>query len=411
MSQRIMTMVLAGGEGKRLHPLTRSRAKPAVPFGGHYRLIDFVLSNLTNAHFHHIAVLTQYKSHSLDKHLSQAWRLSPILGNYVTAVPAQMRRGPHWYSGSADAIFQNLNILDDERPDHVIVFGADHIYRMDPRQMLDAHIASGAGVTVAGIRVPVKDATDFGVIDADSTGRIKAFVEKPAVPPTIPDDPSLAFASMGSYIFRRDVLEEVIRADAEEEESKHDLGGNIIPSLVAAGVAHVYDYASNLVPGQSHREVGYWRDVGTIDSYYEASMDLIALDPIFDLYNEAWPIRTWQPTHPPAKFIHNEGERRGRAINSMVSSGAVVSGGHVVQSILSPLVRINSFSEIEGSILFENVRVGRGAVVRNAIIDKNVWVPAGMKIGVDLEADRERFTVSDSGIIVIGKNDKLEELH
>ncbi len=403
-----MTMVLAGGEGKRLHPLTRSRAKPAVPFGGHYRLIDFVLSNLTNAQFHHIAVLTQYKSHSLDKHLSQTWRLSPILGNYVTPVPAQMRRGPQWYSGSADAIFQNLNILDDERPDHVIVFGADHIYRMDPRQMLDAHIASGAGVTVAGIQVPIADATDFGVIDAYASGVIRAFVEKPAVPPPLPGDPTKAFASMGSYIFKADVLERVIRADADLEDSRHDLGGNIIPTLVGEGDAYVYDYADNKVPGQSPREVGYWRDVGTIDSYYEASMDLISLDPIFDLYNAEWPIRTWQPTYPPAKFIHNEDERRGEAVNSMVSSGSVVSGGRVVQSILSPLVRVNSYADIQGSILLENVDIGRGAIVRNAIIDKNVRVPAEMEIGVDLDADRKRFTVSDNGIVVIGKNDILD---
>ncbi len=403
-----MTLVLAGGEGKRLFPLTRSRAKPAVPFAGHYRLIDFVLSNLTNAQFHRIAVLTQYKSHSLDRHLSQAWRLSPILGNYVTPVPAQMRRGPHWYSGSADAIFQNLNILDDERPDHVIVFGADHIYRMDPRQMLDEHIASGAGVTVAGIQVPIAEASEFGVIDADESGRIRAFVEKPAEPPSLPGNPDVAYASMGNYIFSADVLRDVIHEDADIADSRHDLGGNIIPQLVEAGEARVYDFASNVVPGQSDRERGYWRDVGTIEAYYDASMDLISPDPTFDLYNEAWAIRTWLPTYPAAKFVHNEGDRQGRAINSMVSSGAIVSGGLVRRSILAPQVRVNSYCEIEDSILLDNVQIGRGAHVRRAIIDKNVQVPAGMKIGIDEAADRERFTVSDSGIVVIGKNDVLD---
>lgn len=403
-----MTLVLAGGEGKRLFPLTRSRAKPAVPFAGHYRLIDFVLSNLTNAQFHRIAVLTQYKSHSLDRHLSQAWRLSPILGNYVTPVPAQMRRGPHWYSGSADAIFQNLNILDDERPDHVIVFGADHIYRMDPRQMLDEHIASGAGVTVAGIQVPIAEASEFGVIDADESGRIRAFVEKPAEPPSLPGNPDVAYASMGNYIFSADVLRDVIHEDADIADSRHDLGGNIIPQLVEAGEARVYDFASNVVPGQSDRERGYWRDVGSIEAYYDASMDLISPDPTFDLYNEAWAIRTWLPTYPAAKFVHNEGDRQGRAINSMVSSGAIVSGGLVRRSILAPQVRVNSYCEIEESILLDNVQIGRGAHVRRAIIDKNVQVPAGMKIGIDEAADRERFTVSDSGIVVIGKNDVLD---
>ncbi len=403
-----MTLVLAGGEGKRLFPLTRSRAKPAVPFAGHYRLIDFVLSNLTNAQFHRIAVLTQYKSHSLDRHLSQACRLSPILGNYVTPVPAQMRRGPQWYSGSADAIFQNLNILDDERPDHVIVFGADHIYRMDPRQMLDEHIASGAGVTVAGIQVPISEASEFGVIDADESGRVRAFVEKPAEPPSLPGNPDVAYASMGNYIFNADVLREVINEDAVNVDSRHDLGGNIIPTLVTAGAARVYDFASNVVPGQSDRERGYWRDVGSIDAYYDASMDLISSDPTFDLYNESWAIRTWLPTYPPAKFVHNERDRQGRAVNSMVSSGSVVSGGLVRQSILAPMVRVNSYCEIEQSILLDNVEIGRGAIVRRAIIDKNVRVPAGMSIGVDEAADRERFTVSDSGIVVIGKNDILD---
>lgn len=407
MIPRTMTMVLAGGEGKRLFPLTRSRAKPAVPFGGHYRLIDFVLSNLTNAGFHRIAVLTQYKSHSLDRHLSQAWRLSPTLGNYVTAVPAQMRRGPHWYSGSADAIFQNLNILDDERPEQVIVFGADNIYRMDPRQMLERHLENGAGVTVAGIQVPIADATEFGIIDADESGKIRDFVEKPESPPSVPGDPSKAFASMGNYIFDVEVLREVILDDAEREESRHDLGGNIIPELVKSGAAYVYDYATNMVPGQSEQEHGYWRDVGSIDAYYAASVDLIRPTPEFDLYNPQWPLLTWQFPEPPAKFVHNEGDRKGQAINSLVSAGSIVSGGHVYRSILSPRVRVNSFAEITDSVVFDNVDVGRGAIVRKAIVDKNVQIPPGAQIGVDLARDRERFTVSDGGVVVIGKNDVI----
>ena len=404
----ITAMVLAGGEGNRLFPLTQSRAKPAVPFGGHYRLIDFVLSNLVNANYRRIAVLTQYKSHSLDVHLSQTWRLSPILGSYVTPVPAQMRRGPHWYAGSADAIAQNLNILSDEKPDYVIVFGADHIYRMDPAQMVAQHIESGAGVTVAAIPVPLAGASDFGIIDASSDGKINQFLEKPESPPAMPDRADMAFASMGNYVFSADVLREIVLADAEDEESRHDIGGNLMPMLTERGMATVYDFDKNDVPGQEERERGYWRDVGTLDAYYEASMDLIATTPVFNLYNEEWPIFTWHFPWPPAKFVHDEEKRRGMAINSIVSNGAIVSGGSVRGSILSPEVRVNSYAEVEDSVIMDGAVIGRGAVVRRAIIDKNVRIPDGFKIGVDLQADRERFTVSENGIVVVGKNRKIK---
>ncbi|MEA2058752.1 MAG: glucose-1-phosphate adenylyltransferase, partial [Actinomycetota bacterium] len=292
---KVIALVLAGGEGKRLWPLTRDRSKPAVPFGGVYRLIDFVLSNLVNGGYRKIAVLTQYKSHSLDRHLALTWTMSPMLGNYVTPVPAQMRRGPYWFSGSADAIYQNFNILTDERPDHVLVFGADHIYRMDPRQMVEQHIDSGAGITVAGIRVPIAEASAFGVIEADAEGDIVSFSEKPANPKPVPDDPEMAYVSMGNYVFDTAVLREVITRDAEREDSRHDLGGDIIPALVGDGVARVYDFADNVVPGQRDEEKGYWRDVGTIDAYYDANMDTITVDPVFSYYNAKWPVYTHRP--------------------------------------------------------------------------------------------------------------------
>ena len=401
-------MVLAGGEGKRLFPLTRDRAKPAVPFGGQYRLIDFALSNLVNAGFRRIVVLTQYKSHSLDTHLAQTWRLSPMLGYYVAPVPAQMRRGPHWFAGSADAIFQNLNLIRDEEPDYVIVFGADHIYRMDPGQMLDQHIESGAAATVAGIEVPIAEASAFGIIDADKNGQIKSFLEKPAKPPHIPGNPDLAFASMGNYIFSTEALIEAVVADAEDEKSKHDMGGSIIPMLVDKKQAWVYNFNNNVVPGQTEREFGYWRDVGTLDAYFHASMDLVTVDPVFDLYNEEWPILTWLYPHPPAKFVHDHEGRRGAAMESLVSAGAIVSGATVRRSIVSPEVRLHSYALVEDSVLFSGIDVARDAVVKRAIIDKGVTIPPGYQIGVDPAADRERFTVSDEGIVVIGKGDKLE---
>jgi len=404
----ILSIVLAGGEGRRLAPLTRDRAKPAVPFGGQYRLIDFALSNLVNANLRRIIVLTQYKSHSLDRHLAQTWSLSPLLGQYVTPVPAQMRLGPHWFAGSADAIYQNLNIIGDEDPDFVVVLGSDHIYRMDVQQMVKRHLKTGASVTVAAIPVPVEDAKEFGIIDAMESGQIREFLEKPQKPPHLPGQPELALASMGNYVFSRQVLVEALRADSEREDSGHDIGGDILPQLVKERSAYVYNFASNVVPGQSPRERGYWRDLGSLDAYYSASMDLVSVDPVFDLYNPEWPIYSWQSSLPPAKFVHDEDGRRGQALNSLVSKGVIVSGGTVRNSVLSPRVRVRSHALVEDSVLMDGVEVGQGAVVRRAIIDKQVKIPPKAQIGVDQEVDRQRFTVSEGGVVVIGKREELE---
>ena len=403
----VLAIVLAGGEGRRLAPLTADRAKPAVRFGGNYRLIDFVLSNLVNGGYLRIVVLTQYKSHSLDRHITQTWRMSPLIGNYVTPVPAQMRRGPHWFEGSADALYQNLNLVYDEQPDYVCVFGADHIYRMDPRQMVEQHIDSGAGVTVAAIRAPREQADRFGVITPGGDGRISAFDEKPAEAAGLPDAPDEVYASMGNYVFTTDALVEAVTADSVSTTSRHDVGGDLIPMFVQKGDAAVYDFSSNELPGASERDAGYWRDVGTLDAFYDAHMDLVSVHPVFNLYNKLWPIHSWNGSQPPAKFVFDEEGRRGAALDSMVSGGVIVSGGTVRRSVLSPDVRVHSYAEVDGSVLMDNVRVGRGAVVRRAIIDKNVVVPDGARIGVDLEEDRERFTVSEDGIVVIGKNQKI----
>ena len=395
----MLAIVLAGGEGKRLLPLTMDRAKPAVPFGGTYRLIDFVLSNLVNGGMRQIAVLTQYKSHSLDRHISLTWRMSTLLGNYVTPVPAQQRLGPRWYQGSADAIYQSMNLINDEDPDYVVVFGADNIYRMDVSQMLAAHIDGGLGCTVAGIRVPRSQASSFGVIDAGKHNKIGAFLEKPVDPPGLADDPESSFASMGNYIFTSEALIDALNSDAENDGSRHDMGGDIIPAFVGRGEAQVYDFTANSVPGSTDRDRAYWRDVGTIDAYHEAHMDLVSVDPVFNLYNLDWPIWTYPVQMPGAKFTLD-----GQSTDSIVSPGCIVSGGQIDDSVLSPNVRVRENARIDQSVLLSNVSIGRGATIRRAILDKNVVVEDGAEVGVDPEADQARgYLVSEGGITTVGK--------
>ena len=406
-SPRVLAIILAGGEGKRLMPLTVDRAKPAVPFGGIYRLIDFSLSNMINSGFLKSVVLTQYKSHSLDRHISKTWRMSDMLGNYIAPVPAQQRVGKHWFLGSADAIYQSLNLLDDERPDYVVITGADNIYRMDFSQMLDHHIASGLPCTVAGIRQPRSLADQFGVIESDPANRgvIKAFVEKPKDTPGLPDSPDEILASMGNYIMNADALLEAVTADAADESSKHDMGGNIVPWFVSRGEAGVYDFKDNDVPGATERDHSYWRDVGTVDAFYEAHQDLISVNPVFNLYNDRWPLFAgYDASMPPAKFVYGHHERLGHAVDSIVSPGVIVSGGEVISSVLSPSVRVNSWSSVRSSVVMDGAQIGRNTVVNRAILDKHVVIEEGAMVGIDREHDLERgFTVTESGITVVPK--------
>ncbi|WP_144792239.1 glucose-1-phosphate adenylyltransferase [Kocuria palustris] len=403
----VLAIVLAGGEGKRLMPLTEDRAKPAVPFGGSYRLIDFALSNLVNSGYLQIVVLTQYKSHSMDRHLSETWRLSTLLGNYIASVPAQQRSGKDWFLGSANAIFQSMNLIDDARPDYVVVVGADHVYRMDFSQMLDFHIQKGVQATVAGVRQPLELVRSFGVIEteAEDPQKISQFVEKPDSTEPLPDDPGQFLASMGNYIFTTDALVEALHADDATEGSKHDMGGDIMPYFSERGEAAVYDFTFNDVPGSTDRDRQYWRDVGTLDSYYDSHMDLLRPLPIFNLYNEQWKIYTHQVTAPPAKLVRGPYQEGGIATDSILSSGVIVAGGRVQESVLSPRVTVGNHARVSESVLLNSVAVHDDAIVERCIVDKNVVIPQGVRVGVDPQEDRSRgLTVTESGITIVPKN-------
>lgn len=404
-------MVLAGGEGRRLGPLTQDRAKPAVPFGARYRIIDIVLSNLVNSGLHRIKVLTQYKSASLEEHIARAWRLSPMLGNFIEAIPAQQRTGKSWYKGSADAVHQCANVVEDEDPETLCIFGGDHVYKMDVRQMLVEHHVHQADCTIAAIPVPREEARAFGVIECDEQGRVIAFHEKVEDPPPMPGNENLSLASMGNYIFQTEAIMPALAADAKDDASKHDFGHNILPGMVAEGRrVYVYDFNTNVVPGEEPG-LNYWRDIGTIDAYFWAQMDLVSVHPQFNLYNRRWPIRTGIDHSPPAKFVFRDerNERVGVATESIVSLGCIISGGRIHRTVLGNACRINSFSDVQESVLMENVNIGRHARIRRAVIDKDVDIAPGTEIGYDLERDRERFFVSDGGIVVIPKKSVIGE--
>lgn len=405
-----LVMILAGGEGKRLFPLTRDRAKPAVPFGGRYRIIDFVINNFINSGFYKLKILTQYKSDSLNQHIARSWPVSPILGQYIDLVPAQMRIDGHWYKGTADAVYQNLTHIYDEKPKHVCVFGGDHIYRMDVSQMMRFHKQKEAVLTISAIPIPISEASEFGIIEVDENWKLTGFQEKPKdKPKCIPNRPDMCLASMGNYIFETEELVKEVQEDANNPESSHDFGKNIIPKMLKDGQnIYVYDFSQNEYTGMSESERGYWRDVGSIDSYWQANMDLLNYQPELNLYCTDWPLRTYNYNFPPAKFIWEEGDRVGMATNSMVSEGCIISGGSISRCVLSPQVRINSFSNVTDSILMENVNVGRYSEIRKAIIDKNVEIPPYTKIGINPEEDKARgFLVSPGGVTVVPKGAKL----
>ncbi len=402
-SGKVLTMILAGGEGRRLYPLTRDRSKPAVPFGGRYRIIDFVLSNFINSGLAKIKVLTQFKSDSLNRHLARGWQLSPILEQYIDPVPAQMRTGRNWYKGTADAIYQNINLIKDESPEYVCVFGGDHIYKMEVGQMIRQHIDTGADLTVSAIPFPVDKSNQFGIIEVDEKWRIKGFEEKPSAPKHIPGRKDFSLVSMGNYIFSTDALIKTVEEDAQME-TDHDFGKNIITSMIDEYKVYAYDFNTNEVPGMNEEERGYWRDVGDMDQYWETSQDLVNVSPVFNLYNNQWPIRCFYPPYPPAKFVFADaGKRIGMATDSLISEGCIISGGQVNRSILSPHCRVNSYAHVDESVLMEGVKIGRSAKVRRAIIDKRVTIPPNTEIGYNPEEDRKRFHVTGKGIVVIPK--------
>jgi glucose-1-phosphate adenylyltransferase len=406
MHIRVLGIILAGGKGTRLYPLTRERAKPAVPFGGKYRIIDFVLSNFINSGIYSVYVLTQFRSQSLLQHLSEGWQFGGLLKNqFVIPVPAQMRSpGETWYQGTADAIYQNINLIEQSSPDVVAIFGGDHIYRMNINSMIEFHVKKRADVTVAAIPVPKKHAVEFGVIEALHDGHIQAFHEKNADAPTLPGDSQRVYASMGNYIFSTKFLLKLLEEDAAIAESNHDFGRDILPKLAGKSEMYAYDFQTNRIPGETTDQTPYWRDVGTIDSYYEATMDLRAVAPELNLYNREWPVRTTSHPDPPAKFTFDEDNRRGQAIDTVVSGGCILSGGTVRNSVLGPGVRVHSGALVEDSVILDNCDIGRRAKIRRAILDKNVRVPADAEIGYDQVRDRLAYHVTESGIVVVAGN-------
>ncbi len=409
--ENLLAMILAGGQGSRLQPLTQDRAKPAVHFGGKYRVIDFVLNNFVNSGHYRIKVLTQFKSDSLNRHVSTAWEMNRNLDQYVDLVPAQMRMGVNWYQGTADAIYQNANLIRDVRPDHVAVFGGDHIYKMDINQMLEYHIRKAAVATISAIPVPIEQATEFGVLQVDEDGRMVGFEEKPARPKCIPGRPNWALASMGNYIFNSKFLVRELLSDSEIENSHHDFGKDILPAIFNNHPVYVYDFNTNRLRGESEASLGYWRDIGTLEAFYEANMDCCAVSPIFNLYNNKWPLRTVNWNLPPAKFVFGEKDpqrRLGTAEDSIISEGCILSGGRVIHSLLSPGCTIHSHARVTDSILFPNVDIGGGANVHRAIVEKGVRIPPGFEVGLDPEKDRLRFHITDTGIVVIPKDMIIE---
>ncbi len=399
----VLGVILAGGRGERLIPLTQHRAKPAVPFGGRYRIIDFVLSNFVNSGILSIYVLTQFKAQSLLEHLDRGWRTTDFLGeHFVTPVPAQMRSGEEWYQGTADSVYQNLYLLERHSPKLVAVFGADHIYRMNIRQMIDEHQRQSADVTVAAIPVRIEEAFQFGVIAVDADWRIIGFQEKPKQPKSIPGEPNYALVSMGNYLFNNEVLIEALNADAKVTSSNHDFARDVLPNLIQRGRVFAYDFRKNHVPVPSKgEEASYWRDLGTLDAYYDASMDLCSIDPSFNLYNRSWPLRSVSFADPPAKFVFDWKDRQGMAVNSIVAEGTIISGSYVHNCVVGRNVRIHSYSHIEDSVIMDWVEIGRGCKIRRAIIDKANVIPSGTQIGYDAEKDRERYTVSPNGVVVL----------
>ena len=411
MKLKVLAIVLAGGEGSRLFPLTKERAKPAVPFGGKYRIVDFVLSNLVNSGIHSIYVVIQFRSQSLLQHLRDGWQFGGILRNqFVVPVPAQMRTvGKDWYRGTADAIHQNINLIEQSRPDIVVVFGADHIYRMNIREMIVFHEQKRAHATVAAIPTDRKFAKEFGVLEVTGNGRIVGFHEKKADAPTMPDDPDKVYASMGNYIFSTDMLLRCVEEDQNDENSSHDFGRDILPRMVGKAEIFAYDFMTNSIPGEPKDKMPYWRDVGTLDAFYDANMDIRAIDPELNLFNPQWPLLTAGYSTPPTKFAFDEDDRRGQAIDSVVSGGCIISGATIRSSVIGRHVYVHSRTEIDSSIIFDNCDIGRGCKIRRAILEKNVQIPAGTVIGYDLDEDRKHYTVSESGIVIVeGKRTPVE---